>query len=309
MDISPEGLTKEDGLQLLKAGRVDEAVAAFQNAQQASPQDPQVHAYLGAAYNLKGDHERAVGAFEESLGLQKTPKAHYNLGLAYESVQRMDDATAQYRMALELDPSYAPAVEAMKKFDSAPMIAPEPTMVGATMPSVGAGPEPTVMDVQPDFNAVFAQPTAPPDLSREAYEREQRFAEQRKAYIKSGVIYGAICGAGFLFALQLALTFLFGTLAMTYGASAGPLIVGLIISFVKGGIMGGIIGLWIGYTCGGDMQGLLAGALMGAVYALVTGLVAGFGAFVILPMLWMAFLGAMFGYIVGKMVESSIGGL
>ena len=48
MSTSPEALTRDDGLRLLKAGQVDEAVAALESALRSAPQDPQIHAFLGA---------------------------------------------------------------------------------------------------------------------------------------------------------------------------------------------------------------------------------------------------------------------
>lgn len=112
---SSSGSLRDEGLRLLKAGQVDEAIEVLKRAAQADPEDPQVHCYLGAAYDRKHDKLHAIAEFEECLRLEESPKAYYNLGQIYESVHRVDEAVRQYRMAVELDPNYAPAAAALEK--------------------------------------------------------------------------------------------------------------------------------------------------------------------------------------------------
>jgi len=115
MEAIPGSAPKEEGLRLLKAGKVSEAIAKLEQALSLDPDDPRLHCYLGAAYNSVPDKLHAIHHFEECLRIEETPKAYYNLGLVYESVHRIDEAVRQYRMALELDPNYANAQEALKK--------------------------------------------------------------------------------------------------------------------------------------------------------------------------------------------------
>lgn len=115
MESSPGNITKEEGLRLLKAGQINEAIAVLVKLAESNPDDPQVQCYLGAAYNRKGDRLHAVHAFEESLRIEETPKAYYNLGLVYESAHRYEEAVRQFSMAISLDPNYAQAQQALDK--------------------------------------------------------------------------------------------------------------------------------------------------------------------------------------------------
>lgn len=114
MDSSPQVATKEEGLRLLKAGEIEAAIKVLENVRE-NVDDAQACAYLGAAYCKKGDRPRAIRAFEESLRIEETPKAYFNLAAMYESVSRLDEAVRHYRMAVELDPEYAPAQQALNK--------------------------------------------------------------------------------------------------------------------------------------------------------------------------------------------------
>jgi len=49
--------------------RTDEAIVWFEKARSANPRHPQFHAYLAAAYALKGDTERAAVELAEARGL------------------------------------------------------------------------------------------------------------------------------------------------------------------------------------------------------------------------------------------------
>jgi tetratricopeptide (TPR) repeat protein len=115
METSPVSSLKEEGVRLLKAGKISEAIEKLQQALALDPEDGQIHCYLGAAYNAMPDKLHAIHHFEECVRLEESPKAYYNLGLVYESVHRVDEAVRQYRMALELDPNYTKAREALEK--------------------------------------------------------------------------------------------------------------------------------------------------------------------------------------------------
>ncbi|MCE5199489.1 MAG: tetratricopeptide repeat protein [Armatimonadota bacterium] len=310
-------ISKEQAIQLLRSGQIDQARSALESLAKAQPDDPQIHSCLGIAYNQSGNSDGAISAFETSLQLQKTPKSHYNLGLAYKTAGRTDDAVAQFRAAIALDTNYTPAQEALKKHETAAVPpSPEPTVLGQPpMPAPEPQPQPTtVIDVVPDFNTVFATPTAPPDLNAEKAQKEFEWQERRKGMIKSGLIYGILCGAGFLLLIRLACVLFFAApMAMMLGGGKG-LLISMLSALFEGGFIGGLVGLWVGLTCGGDSEGFKAGAAIGAVFGLITGLVtvsqlgAGMlGGIVIAYMLCYAFVIGIFGFFIGKMVEASIG--
>ncbi|MFQ3549703.1 MAG: tetratricopeptide repeat protein [Armatimonadota bacterium] len=107
---------KTEALKLIKSGAYDEAIDFLQQVIAQDADDPDYHTFLGVAYCRKGDKLHSIAAFEESLRLDESPKAYYNLGLIYEEANRIEEAVRQYRMALEINPDYAPALKAMEKF-------------------------------------------------------------------------------------------------------------------------------------------------------------------------------------------------
>jgi tetratricopeptide (TPR) repeat protein len=115
METTPGTALTDEGLRLLKAGQVDQAIEALEKVLQADSDDAKAHMFLGIAYNQKGDRLRAIHHLEESVRLEETARSYYNLGLMYESAKRVDEAIREYRMAIELDPSYAPAHDALKR--------------------------------------------------------------------------------------------------------------------------------------------------------------------------------------------------
>jgi Flp pilus assembly protein TadD len=115
MEASQQAASKEHGLQLLKAGQVDEAIHVLKQLEEADPDDPQVHTYLGAAFSRKSDRLHAVWEFEEALRLEESAANYYNLGAMYESLHRMDEAVREYLTATQLDPSHARAAQAVAR--------------------------------------------------------------------------------------------------------------------------------------------------------------------------------------------------
>ena len=319
METSPGSASKEEGLRLLKAGELDEAIDVLNKVLQSRPDDPQIHTYLGVAYNEKGDRLHAIAAFEESLRLQETPKSYYNLGQIYESVHRVDEAVRQYRMAIELDPNYAPAQQALNKLH-AKFEAEHPEMSQAAPPAPGAPdpilaspntdhPQPTqAMPAQPGFPgpAEVLAPGGPPPFDDREAQQEMEVAEQRKLMMKSGLIYGMVIGAILIvlayFALQM---FLFSIPSMF--ATWGGMILLIVILAAIGAVYGGLIGLWVGTTCGGEGAGMQAGAAMGALTGIVLGVITMSIAVVIVTTVVCALASGVAGMIIGRLVDSSIG--
>jgi tetratricopeptide (TPR) repeat protein len=76
---------------------------------EAAARHPDEAAYahsLGAARLRASDAPGAIEAFSTALGLDPTlPRAQYNLGLAYTTMGRLDEARDAYERAIERDPS------------------------------------------------------------------------------------------------------------------------------------------------------------------------------------------------------------
>jgi tetratricopeptide (TPR) repeat protein len=93
-------------------GRMDEAIAHYEEALRLKPDYAQAHDNLASALVTKpGRLEDAVAHFEEALRLKPDlTEAHYNLGCALEKIPgRAGEAIAHYEEALRQDPDYAEA--------------------------------------------------------------------------------------------------------------------------------------------------------------------------------------------------------
>lgn len=115
MESNTELSCKQQGLEFLKSGKLDEAIELLGSTLEKDPDDPEIHMYLGMVYFKKGDRLHSIHHFEEALRLDESAKSYFNLGMVYENAHRMDEAVREYRMALELDPNYTKAVDAINR--------------------------------------------------------------------------------------------------------------------------------------------------------------------------------------------------
>lgn len=128
----------------LKAGRPQEAVAAFEEARRMNELDPEVHeglatahfllkAYepaarhfervtrldprrgaswinLGAVYNRMGSYQKAAEVLRRAVQIEKkSAVGFYNLGIAYKHLKQWNLAVPAYREAIRLEPRMADA--------------------------------------------------------------------------------------------------------------------------------------------------------------------------------------------------------
>lgn len=110
------GSLLDNGNALLKAGRYDEALAAFEEFAAKFPDVYAVHLNIGSAYMGKGDLDRAESEFKsvldkngpspEDLRKQKDTSLKALSGLGEVALKRGDFGTAQgfFRQALEISP-------------------------------------------------------------------------------------------------------------------------------------------------------------------------------------------------------------
>src|SRR5690242_3667054 len=85
------------GMNLVKAGRIDEAIPALKSALRADPQSADVLNALGAAYSLKGDFEQAENYLIKAL--QADPgfvPARKNLAISYFDSGKYDLAITEF---------------------------------------------------------------------------------------------------------------------------------------------------------------------------------------------------------------------
>jgi tetratricopeptide (TPR) repeat protein len=98
------------GTVLMQKGKVDEAIAHYQEALQITPQDAKVHSNLGMALFQKGSLDEAITHLQKAAQIQPgLAKAHYNLGVALGQKGRVEEAIAEYQKALQINPDYAEA--------------------------------------------------------------------------------------------------------------------------------------------------------------------------------------------------------
>ena len=96
----------EQGQILYDAGKVDQAVAEWQETLRLAPQTAQAHHLLGLAFRDQKDHTRAAAAFQQALRLEPdNATAHVHLARAFEALGQEQEAFDTYQKALQLVPS------------------------------------------------------------------------------------------------------------------------------------------------------------------------------------------------------------
>ncbi len=326
METPVNGTARDEGLRLLKAGQVNDAISTLERAVQDNPNDSQTQMYLGIACHRGGEGLRAARHLQESIRLQPSSRACYNLGLVYEATQRESEAADLYQRALSLEPGYAHAQQALQKLRDG-MTAPAPVANEPYLNQAQAVPPPAsvnqtqVVDPPPAPAAQWRQSVpsggyapspgpqpgmsgvGPPPYIARQIEEQRKIREASRAMLVGGLLYGSLCGALIFVLLGILSAFLQFALV-----SPGSGILSIIISAISGAIFGGLCGLWMAYMGGEETQAALAGAVLRAIYVLVIGLIGGLPGFMIgIMVFWGAVMGAVAGFIIGRLVECSTG--
>jgi tetratricopeptide (TPR) repeat protein len=96
--------------ELLKDGKVDEAVQMLREAARANPDNEDVHYNLGLALARQGKTEDAMKEYQEALRIfPNYVEAHNNLGNALMRIGRTEEAIPQFEQAVKIMPEYAAA--------------------------------------------------------------------------------------------------------------------------------------------------------------------------------------------------------
>ena len=96
----------EQGQILYDVGKVDQAVAEWQETLRLAPQTAQAHHLLGLAFRDQKDHTQAAAAFQQALRLEPdNATAHVHLARAFEALGKEQEAFDTYQKALQLVPS------------------------------------------------------------------------------------------------------------------------------------------------------------------------------------------------------------
>ena len=96
------------GAELVKQGRLDEAVTEFQSAIQSDARYAAAHANLAYTYDRLGRVDEAIAAYKETVALDpKNAVAFNNLGVLYTKKESYDEAIQTFEQGLKADPSNA----------------------------------------------------------------------------------------------------------------------------------------------------------------------------------------------------------
>jgi Flp pilus assembly protein TadD len=96
------------GAELVKQGRLDDAVTEFRSAIQSDPRYAAAHANLAYTYDRLGRVDEAVAAYKETVALDpKNAIAFNNLGVLYVKKNAYEDAIQAFEEGLKADPSNA----------------------------------------------------------------------------------------------------------------------------------------------------------------------------------------------------------
>ncbi len=92
------------GEEFIKQARFPEAIRELSEAVQAMPSNSAAHLFLGQAYELHGEHAKAIQEFDTSVSLYDSAVAHLWLAHAYVSLRKFPEAEREVHAALNLSP-------------------------------------------------------------------------------------------------------------------------------------------------------------------------------------------------------------
>jgi tetratricopeptide (TPR) repeat protein len=96
--------------------KLDDAADFLKKALQIDPEYADARFDLGRVYAQKGDMKKALGEFGAIFATEpKYAFYHYEVGRIFESAKANDNAKKEYQRALQLDPGFTQAKEALEK--------------------------------------------------------------------------------------------------------------------------------------------------------------------------------------------------
>ncbi len=111
-DVDPRSMSAE-ALRLERAGRLDEAAAVYQRLLARWPGLADTWFNLAVVQRKAGRFDAALASYQQALvhGVSQPEEVHLNRGVIYaDCLRRDDDAQAELRAALSLNPVYVPAL-------------------------------------------------------------------------------------------------------------------------------------------------------------------------------------------------------
>jgi tetratricopeptide (TPR) repeat protein len=110
LEIEPRAEIYSDlGFTMARMNRPKEAFAAYAKALQLDPECASAHMNLAVAFVQAGKLPEAERHYRKALPGRPTAETHNGLGYVLARQNRTDEALAEYRTAIDIDPSYTPA--------------------------------------------------------------------------------------------------------------------------------------------------------------------------------------------------------
>lgn len=100
----------QTALGLHQAGHLRQAETIYRRILQTSPDHPDALHLLGLMARQEGDHELAVELISRAAHINPVAPVYFNLGNAYQSLNRLDEAADSFRQAIALNPKYVSAI-------------------------------------------------------------------------------------------------------------------------------------------------------------------------------------------------------
>jgi tetratricopeptide (TPR) repeat protein len=162
----------EEPRRLLASGQLQEGLAGLQQIIAERPADAEAHALLGVALGMSGDTAGSVRHLETAIQLAPQQPTHrFNLGQVRERSGNPNGAVEAYRQALQIDPSYQRASEALWRLTGAPSpSAPPPS--GYSPP-----PSPQPQELAPWLRTPLVEPDDSYNAASPAFAGPRRMAD------------------------------------------------------------------------------------------------------------------------------------
>jgi tetratricopeptide (TPR) repeat protein len=269
MGTSDLSALKSQAMAFFRQGRTQECVERLREFLARRRDDHQAWALLGAAHSKLAEWDQAISAFQQSLTLKLSCKTIYNLGLALERSGRPDEAASQFTLSLAVDPSYAPAREALSKIrpanaSSAGKIPPAPQLrrnndTADCAPAVDESP-----------NASFPPGVVPPApasalLSSSKNDSPAGTDDRRRRTRNAGLIYGICIGSVWHVVVFFSLSRLGLSPLMHNMSKRNEFYQLLAVLLMAGASTGAVIGFAIDRVCGNKAMGVKVGAVVGLI--------------------------------------------
>jgi Tfp pilus assembly protein PilF len=121
MSTGPEnGVTVQHARQHLMAGHASEAIQELRSLLQQDAENAEAYELMGAALTMAGNKDGGLACFERACELKpERASYHYNFGCALEKLDDPMRAIAQFRLAVQADPNYTRASEAVRRVEMA----------------------------------------------------------------------------------------------------------------------------------------------------------------------------------------------